>query len=572
MLKKFAQFYKPHKLIFASVLISAILVSIVDLLVPNLTSIIINEAIGKDNVDLFIKISIFMVVIYLIKTALTYYITLQGHMLGVKIEFKMRRNLYDKIMSLPIKFFDNNTVGRLMARITNDLNEISEVAHHGPEELIKMIFLVIGSSILMIRMNVVLALIILILIPIIVVINVYAERKFFKTSMELKLKLADINSQANDAFSGIKQVKSYTNEKFELEKFDKNNDRFFVSKYNFYKVMASFLSMVEGYFGLLNVIAIVCGAYFVLQGNMNVGQLTAFIMYVSLLQQPISKFSNFITEYNKASTGFARYLEVMGLDAQYEKDNALELEDVKGRIEFKNVWFRYDLDGEYTLKDFNLVIEPGQTVALVGESGAGKTTVCNLLNRYYEIEKGQILIDGIDINDYSLSSLRSQIGLVSQDIFIFDGSLYDNISYGDLRKDSNSVKQAAIDAKLEDVIQDQSEGIMSNIGERGSRLSGGQKQRVSLARVFLKNPPVMVLDEATSALDNKTEKEIQAVLEDLSLNRTNIVVAHRLTTIENADKIVVISKDGIEETGKHEELLKNKGVYYDLYNASLRID
>ncbi|MDF9867205.1 ATP-binding cassette subfamily B protein [Bacilli bacterium PM5-3] len=571
MIKKFIKEYKPHLKMFLAVLFSSITISLIDLFIPTLTSVIINNGIGDKQYDLFLKVAVFMIALYLIRVLLTYFVTLKGHMVGVSIEFGMRRKLFDKITSLPVKFFDNNSVGRLMARITNDLNEISEVAHHGPEDLAMVVILVIGSGIMMFRMNATLALVIVILIPLIVIINELSRKKFFETNLDLKIKLSDINSQTNDTFSGIRQVKAFANEEFELEKFDENNDRFYYSKEASYRVMASYFASLKGFFGILSLVVIIFGGYLVSQGQMNVGELTAFIMYVSLFQEPITKFANFITEYNKAASGFSRYLEIMELPAQSESKNAKEIGEVVGKIEFKNVWFRYDENSDYVLKDFNLVIKPGETLALVGESGAGKSTICNLINRYYEIEKGKILIDGINIKEFTLASLRHHIGLVSQDVFIFSGTLYDNIVYGDLTKDTKSVKKACENAKLESLVNELDYGYDSYIGERGVKLSGGQKQRLSLARVFLKNPSIMILDEATSALDNKTEKEIQGVIEKLSKNRTNIVVAHRLSTIENADKIVVVSKNGIEESGTHQELLDKKGQYYQLYNASLKI-
>ncbi|MDL2211801.1 ABC transporter ATP-binding protein/permease [Erysipelotrichaceae bacterium OttesenSCG-928-M19] len=571
MLKKFIREYRPYLKMFLLVLSSSITISLIDLFIPFLTSTLINDGIGARQEGLFMKIAIFMVAIYIIRVALTYFVTLKGHMVGVSIEFSMRRKLFDKITSLPLKFFDNNSVGRLMARITNDLNEISEVAHHGPEDLAMVIIIVIGSGIMMFNMNVTLALVIVILIPLIIVINEFSRKKFFATNLDLKVKLSDINSQANDTFSGIRQVKAFANEEFELDKFDENNDRFYYSKEASYRVMARYFASLKGYFGLMSLVVIILGGYLVANNKMNVGELTAFIMYVNLFQEPVNKFANFITEYNKAASGFSRYLEIMELPVQQESKNARDISEVVGRIEFRNVWFRYDEESDYVLKDFSLTINPGETLALVGESGAGKSTICNLINRYYEIEKGKILIDGINITEFTLASLRHHIGLVSQDVFIFSGSLYDNIIYGDLTKSNNEVIKACENAQLESLVAELPNGYDSNIGERGVKLSGGQKQRLSLARVFLKDPSIMVLDEATSALDNKTEREIQTVLEKLSKNRTNIVVAHRLSTIENADKIVVVSKDGIEEVGTHTELMDKKGHYYKLHSASLKI-
>ncbi|MDR3215735.1 MAG: ABC transporter ATP-binding protein/permease [Bacilli bacterium] len=571
MLRKFLVEYKPYLKMFISVLLASILISFIDLAIPNLTSRIINEGISQQASNVILIIAIIMIILFILRVLLTYFVTLKGHMVGVKIEFSMRRKLFNKITTFPINFFDNTSVGRLMARITNDLNEISEVAHHGPEDLVMMIILVIGSTILMLRMNVILALVIILMIPFIALIQELSRKKFFQTSLDLKVNLSNINSQANDTFSGIRQVKAFNNENYELAKFDENNRGFYQSKKSYYQVMAHYFSQLKAYFGLLSLIVIILGGYLVSIKQMNVGQLTAFIMYVSLFQEPINKFSNFITEYHKAASGYARYLEMMALPSQKEGKNARDIDEIVGKIEFKNVWFRYHKKSDYVLKDFSLTINPGESVALVGESGAGKSTICNLINRYYEIDKGEILIDGINIKEFSLVSLRNHIGLVSQDVFIFSGTFYDNIIYGDLSKNFEDVKLATKEAKLDKVVNSLENGYESYIGERGVKLSGGQKQRLSLARVFLKNPSIMILDEATSALDNKTEKQIQKVIDELSKNRTNLVVAHRLTTIENADKIIVMSKNGVEEVGTHQMLLKQKGLYYTLYNINKKI-
>lgn len=572
MLKKFIQLYKPHLVVFILVLISSIIVSFIDLIIPFITSNLINVTIYNKDANGLKTMAIILVTIFILKSALTYITVLHGHMVGVKIEFKMRRNLYQKILSLPVKYFDNNSVGRLMSRITNDLNEISEVAHHGPEDVLMMVVLFIGSSIMMIIMNVQLALAIIILVPIIIIINGLSRKKFYDTFMQLKSKLANINSQANDTFSGIRQVKSFSNEDYEIKNFDHYNDEFYHAKRNSYLVMAKYFAALRGYFGILSLTTLVFGGYLVFNNEMQVGELTAFIMYTALFQRPIDMFSNFIQDYNKAATGFRRYLDIIELESSENDLGHIELKDVKGHIEFRNVYFKYDDSQEYIFEDFSLEILPGQTIALVGESGAGKTTLCNLLSRYYEIEKGSILIDGIDIRQYTLSSLRTHLGYVSQDVFVFSGTIYDNIIYGDLTKSKQDVILASTRARLDDFIESLAYKYDSYIGERGTKLSGGQKQRLSLARVFLKQPEILILDEATSALDNHTEREIQEVIDDVCQNKTNIVVAHRLSTIKNANKIIVFSKHGILEEGSHEELYNRKQAYYYLYQSSLRID
>ncbi|WP_423364283.1 ABC transporter ATP-binding protein [Mycoplasma sp. P36-A1] len=569
MIKKFIPFYKPRLKRFISVLVVAVCISIIDLLIPNLTSNLINNAIGNNDLNLFYKIGLIMLGLYILRVIFTYFVTLHGHMVGVSIEFEMRKKLFDKITKLPIKFFDENSTGSLMSRITVDLNEISEIAHHGPEELTMLVILVTGSLALMFNMNVKLATIILILVPLVYVINQRSRKKFFNVNLKMKESLARINSSINETFSGIRIVKSYTNESFEVEKFDKGNNGFFNEKKSFYAIMASYMSSFKAYFGVLNLVVIIYGAYLVIQNEMNVGKLTAFIMYVNLFEQPINRFSNFVTEYHKAASGYHRYLDVMEQPEQIDYKDAKVISDIKGKIEFKNVSFKYDKDSDYVLENFNLIVNPGEKVALVGASGAGKTTVCNLLNRFYEIDSGEILIDGINIKNISLQSLRSHIGYVTQDNYIFSGSIFDNVIYGDFRKSKQDVINACEMAKLTDVIASLPEQYNSNIGERGIKLSGGQRQRLSLSRVFLKNPTLMVLDEATSALDNKTEKEIQAVLEKLEENRTSLIVAHRLTTVENADKIVVIGNKGIIEEGNHKSLMELKKAYFALYNVGL---
>lgn len=571
MIKRFLPFYKPRFKMFIAVLISAVLISLIDLFIPNLTSMLINQGIGQNNMDFFIKIAILMVVLYIFRVIFTFFVTLKGHMVGVSIEFEMRKNLFDKMTKLPIKFYDENPIGSLMSRITVDLNEVSEIAHHGPEELVMLVILVIGSITLMFTMNVKLALVILILVPLVYVINQRSMKKFFDVNLKMKEKIGQINSSINETFSGIRIVKSFTNEAYEVKKFDKGNDAFYDTKQRFYSVMAGYMSSFKAYFGVLNLVAIVYGGYLVMQKEMNIGQLTAFIMYVNLFEQPISRFSNFVTEYNKAATGYYRYLQIMDLKDQEDFVNAKDLDYVKGKIEFKDVSFKYEKDGDYILENFNLTINPGESVALVGQSGAGKTTICNLLNRYYEIDKGDILIDGVSIKDITLKSLRQHIGYVTQENYVFSGSIFDNVIYGDFRKTLADVKEACAKAKLSDLIENMPEKYDSYIGERGVKLSGGQKQRISLARVFLKNPTLMVLDEATSALDNKTEKEIQFVLEDLEVNRTCLIVAHRLSTVKNADKIVVVGNKGIIEQGNHEQLIAQEGAYYALYNVGLKL-
>lgn len=564
-MKSFIKLYRPHLALFLTVLFFALIVGVIDLLIPNFTSMLINNGIEHKDMNFFAKLAILMLVLFIIKAILTYMITFYGHMVGVKIEFTLRSNLFKKITSLPIKFFDNTSVGKMMSHLTNDLNEISEVAHHGPENLLMMIVFSMGALIIMFFMNLQLTIAILVFIPIVVVINIIAGKPFYRTNMQLKVNLADINSQANDAFSGIRQVKAFVNEDYEAEMFDKNNDQFLESKRSMYKVMAKYFGSLDVYFGAMTLMVIIYGGYIVYQGNMNIGELTAFIMYVNLFKDPIMKFSNFITEFNKATTGYTRYLRVMELPSQFEYPDAKDIDVVKGDIEFKNVWFRYDEESEYVIKDFNLKINAGESIAFVGESGVGKSTICNLINRYYEIDEGEITIDGVNINEYTLTSLRKNLGLVTQDVYIFSGTIYENILYGDLEKSEEEVVQAARHAHLSKLIAKLPDGFASYIGERGTKLSGGQKQRISLARVFLKNPNILILDEATSALDNETEKEIQKVIDEVSKNKTNLIVAHRLSTIKDVNRIVVMGKEGVLEIGSHDELMAKKGHYYSLY-------
>jgi len=454
--------------------------------------------------------------------------------------------------------------------MVNDLNEIAELAHHGPEDLFLSLIMLIGSFFMLITVEWRLALIVYVLVPVMLWFAIKYRRKMNEAFKDVRVKIADINAQLENSISGIRVAKSFTNEEYEKEKFRAGNKRFRNSKYVSYKSMAVFQTGIEFFSTMLNVVVISAGGYFIYRGLMNVADLLAFMMYVSVFLQPIRRLSNFMQQFESGMTGIERFAEIMEIKPEItDAPDAVELTDVKGDIEFQNVSFSYD-GNEKVLENINIRIPAGKTVALVGPSGGGKTTLCHLIPRFYEVKEGRILIDGRDIREYTLKSLRKNIGLVQQDIFLFAGTIGENILYGNVEASREEMIEAAKRANIHDFIMSLPNGYDTNVGERGIRLSGGQKQRISIARVFLKNPPILILDEATSSLDNETEIRIQQALEELSKGRTTLVIAHRLSTIKNADEIIVLTEDGIVEQGTHEQLMEKRGVYYNLYQAQFK--
>lgn len=570
MIKKFISYYKPHKKLFFIDLICAFMISGVDLVFPVATANMINDYIPNRELNSILTLGAVLFGLFIIRAMCQYIVDYWGHVVGVRIEQDMRRDIFAHVQKLSLKYFDTYRTGDLMSRIVNDLREISELAHHGPEDLFISLVMLLGSFIMLIQMNIPLTLIIFSLVPIIVFFGIYMRKRLSRAFMREKKNISKVNSQLEDSLSGIRVTKAFANEGFEKAKFDENNEKFSLARKRAFKNMGQLTSGVMFLSNVLNLLALIAGGYFVYLNRIDIGQLTAYILYVNYFLKPIHKLMQFTQQYEQGMAGFKRFLEVMSVKPKIEsKENAIKLNKVNGEIEFDNVSFSYD-ENETILDGIDLKIEAGKTLALVGPSGGGKTTICHLIPRFYEIEGGILSIDGKNIKDIDLYSLRKNIGLVSQDVFLFAGTIKENIAYGNLEASDKEIIEAAKKANIHEFIETLSDGYDTDIGERGIRLSGGQKQRLSIARVFLKNPPILILDEATSALDNTTERLIQESLEELSEGRTTLVIAHRLSTIKNADEIVVIDSQGIKERGNHESLLRQNGIYSSLYNMQFK--
>jgi len=568
MIKKFITYYLPYKKLFILDISAAVLIALLDLVTPRFSNYLISSLIPSQNVSLLLKWSLIIAMVFSVRVSLQYVVEYWGHVLGVKMEYDMRKEMFAHIQTLPISFFDNTKVGKLMSRLVNDLNDISEVAHHGPEDLLISAVLLVGSFIMMYMTSWQLAVVMTILVPLMIIVGVRQNLKFRRAFRVMREKLSEINAQAEDNFSGIRVVKAFNAEEREEELFSVGNENFAISRKSALRVMASFGVTVKFFISLIQLTVFLIGGYLVIKGHMTLGGLVEFLLYVQLFQQPITRISSFIMQYNQAMAGFERFLGVMDIDSQKDVRDALSLSQVKGKIEFREVSFQYgDQNGNHVLSKINFTVQPGTTVAFVGPSGSGKTTLCSLIPRFYEVEHGQILLDDTDVSKINLKNLRSHVGIVQQDVFIFAGTIGQNIQYGRPDATTAEIITAAKQANAWEFITVLPDGMDTYIGERGVKLSGGQKQRLSLARIFLKNPKILLLDEATSALDNTTEKQIQVTLDELSANRTTFVIAHRLSTITHADEIFVLTKKGIVERGTHSELLRKQGVYYSLYHT-----
>lgn len=565
MLKRFIRYYKPYKKLFILDLLAAFLVSACDLFYPMITRNIINDVIPNKQIKLLFVFAIVLTLIFLIKAGLNYFMQYWGHVVGVRMQADMRRDLFDKLQDMPNKYFDNNKTGVIMSRIINDLLDISELAHHGPEDLFISLVMLVGSFIILCTINVPLTIITFAIIPFLLFYTIHKRNKMKKAFKETRVKTGEVNATIENSISGVRVTKSFGNKAYEMEKFDKSNGIFKKAREHAYKAMAEYFSGMFFLVDMLELIVLIAAGYFTYLGKINVGDFAAYLLYIKMFLQPIRKLINFNEMFQNGMSGFERYEEIMNEENEKEIPNAKDLKDVKGKITIKDVTFRYD-NKESILENFNLDIEAGKMVALVGPSGGGKTTICNLIPRFYDYESGQSFIDDVDISTVTLKSLRENIGIVQQDVFLFTGTIKENIMYGNPNATDEEVIEAAKNACLHDFIMGLEDGYDTFIGERGVKLSGGQKQRISIARVFLKNPAILILDEATSALDNVTEYEIQKALEELSKDRTTLVVAHRLSTVKNSDEIVVLTDKGIEERGTHEELIKLGGVYSNLHN------
>ncbi|WP_352404759.1 ABC transporter ATP-binding protein [Sporanaerobacter acetigenes] len=571
MLKKFISYYKPHMKLFILDMVCAFFISVLDLVFPVVTKNFINDYIPNGNIELLYKWTIYLAILFVLRYISQYIVNYYGHVVGVRIEHDMRKDVFAHLQTLSFTYFDNNKTGHIMSRIVNDLREITELAHHGPEDLFISLVMLIGSFIILMRIEWRLTLIIFAFVPLMVWFAISKRNKMSESFRQVRKRIANVNSQLENSISGIRVAKSFTNEDYEIEKFDENNIEFKEAREASYKVMAEFMSGINFMSNILNLIVLSLGGIFVYKGYIDYGELVAYLLFVNYFLQPIRRLTEFAQQYQDGMTGFERFIEIMNIEPDIkDKEDAVELKDVKGEIEFKNVSFSYSNGKETIFSGINLDIKQGKTVAIVGPSGAGKTTLCHLIPRFYEIDEGQILIDEIDIRDIKLKSLRQNIGLVQQDVFLFTGTIKDNILYGNPEASDEEIVEAAKEASIHDFIMTLPNDYDTYIGEKGVMLSGGQKQRISIARLFLKNPPILILDEATSALDNETEIAIQKSLEELSHGRTVLVIAHRLSTIKNADEIVVLTDKGIEEKGRHEELLEKNGVYASLYKSQFK--
>lgn len=567
MLKRFFSYYKPYKALFTLDFSAAIVVAMLELAFPIMVQRVVDTILPTGDWSLIILVSIGLLGIYAINTVLHFIVTYYGHKLGTNIETDMRRDLYDHLQKQSFSYFDNRETGKLITRLTSDLFEIAEVAHHGPEDVFITLFTLTGAFLLMMSVHVPLAIMTFVLVPFIALAVAFFNKKMTQVNTRIYDDLAGFSAGIEASVGGVRVVQAFSNQEFENERFAELNTAYRKSKYLFYKMMA--VSHSYNYFlmRLISLFALFFGAYYTIQGEISYGDLVAFILFANVFVRPIEKVNTMIESYPKGIAGFKRLLEEMGIQPEIkDAPDAEDVESLKGDIEYDGVSFSYE-ENQTILEDISLSIKAGETIAFVGPSGAGKTTICNLLPRFYEIDSGSITVDGKNIREITLQSLREQIGVVQQDVFLFPGTIKENILYGKLDATDEDVLNAVKMANLEDVVKRLPRGLNTVIGERGVKLSGGQKQRLSIARMFLKNPPILILDEATSALDTETEQAIQEALDSLSKGRTTLIIAHRLATIKNADRIVVVSENGIEEEGSHDELIDKKGAYKALYDA-----
>ncbi|CDF57474.1 ABC transporter ATP-binding protein [Thermobrachium celere] len=567
MIRSFVKYYKPHIALFILDMICAVLIAATDLIYPMITRRFINIIIPSKNISLIFKLGIILFILYVLRMIFEYIVGYYGHVLGVRMEYDMRRDMFSHVQTLPISYFDNTKTGQIMSRIVNDLNEISELAHHGPEDIFISSLMILGSFILLLRLNVKLTLIVFTVIPFMIYFTIKYNSKMRRNFRQIRESLADVNSRLEDSISGIRVVKSFTNEEYEIDKFDEGNNQFKYLRTKSVKYIGILHGGINFFSNISTLIALVAGGYYVSKGEILVGDLVAYLLYIGQFLQPIKRLAQFVEQYQRGMAGFKRFYEVMNIKPDiFDKDDAITLDKVRGKVEFKNVSFSYN-DKKTVLENINLKVEAGESIAIVGPSGVGKTTLCSLIPRFYDVDSGNIYIDDIDVKDIKLKSLRQNIGIVQQDVFLFAGTIRENIAYGKLDATDEEIINAAKAANAHDFIMELEDGYDTYIGERGVKLSGGQKQRISIARMFLKNPPILILDEATSSLDNQSEAIIQKSIEELSKNRTTFIIAHRLATVKNAKRIIVLTENGIEEEGTHKELMEKKGVYYELYKT-----
>jgi len=573
--RKFLSYYKPYLRLFFSDLVCAIIVSVISLILPLCARYITQNVLADPTPNALSQIygmGAVMLVLVLIQTACNTFVDYQGHMMGTYMESDMRSELFEHYQKLSFSFYDEQKTGQLMTRLTNDLFGISEMYHHVPEELIIALLKFVGAFVILIHINVQLTFVIFVFMPVMAVYALYFNRRMNVSLRRSKDRVGDINAQVEDMLAGIRVVKSFSNEAIEQKKFAYENSRFVESRRNDYRNEAYFYEGMVTFIQLITVAIIILGGVAIVNASLDLADLITYLLFVAILIDPIQKFANLARLYQEGITGYTRFMEVLEVQPDIQDStDAIELTHIRGNIEFRNVSFKYREDHNYVVKNISLDIKAGEYVALVGSSGVGKTTLCSLIPRFYEVREGEILLDGKNINDIRLRSLRQNIGVVQQDVYLFAGTIADNIRYGKLDASMDEIVEAAKKAYAHDFIMTLPDGYDTDIGQRGVKLSGGQKQRLSIARVFLKNPPVIILDEATSALDNESEKAIRESLEMLTNNRTTLVIAHRLSTVRNAQRILVLTDGGINEQGTHEELIALEGAYANLYNMQLEI-
>ncbi len=567
-LRIFISYYRPHWKIFALDMACALCISLIDLAFPFVSRFAMSELLPGKLFQVFFVVMAAMAAAYVLKSVFYYTVAFWGHLLGVRMEADIRRDLFSHMQDLSFSFYDKHRTGQLMSRVTGDLFEITELAHHGPEDLFISTVTLVGAFLVMLSIRWELALVVFSVIPLFLIFTVITRRKMMAASTEVKVKLAGINGEVESSISGMRTAKAFANEAAEQEKFRQANDLFRGAKRGYYKAMATYQAGLEFAMGIMSVLVIAFGGFLIMEGKMDLIDLTTFTLYVTTFITPIRKLSAFVEQFMQGMAGFQRFVELMRVDPDIQDaPGAQEVREVKGDIWVDDVTFRYDPDSEPVLEHVSLHVKPGETIAVVGPSGGGKSTLCQLIPRFYDVTEGRILLDGQDVRDLQQHSLRAQIGIVQQDVFLFAGTIYDNIRYGRPDATEEEIFEAAKRAEIYDDILEMSNGFQTYVGERGVMLSGGQKQRISIARIFLKDPPILILDEATSALDSVTEARIQGAFDELAKGRTTLIIAHRLSTIRSAGRIIVIDGSGIQEEGTHAELMSKGGEYAQLYEA-----
>lgn len=572
-MKKFLSYYKKYKLLFIKDMFCAMLSAIITLIYPLITRYITGTILNQPNISYhkIYSLGIFMIVLIIIEYFCNYFIGYLGHVMGVYMERDLRNELFNHYQKLSFCFYDEQNTGQLMSRLTNDLFSLTELYHHGPEDIVISLIKFIGAFVLLSFINIKLTLLLFAILPIMFVFTWYYNKKMKKAFKVNKQRIGDINARIEDNLSGIRVVKSFTNEAKELDKFKEHNENYVSAKKNSYYYMGRYHAGLTAFTSLMSVAVIVLGTLFISYDTITVADLIAFLLYINNLIDPVKKLLNFTEQFQEGVTGFERFMEIMEIEPDIkDSNNPLILDNIRGDVTFENVSFSYNKQAPYILNNVNLDVKAGDYIAFVGSSGVGKTTICSLIPRFYEASKGRVLIDGYDVKDIELDSLRKYIGIVQQDVYLFSGSIMENIRYGNLLASDEEVIEAAKKANAHDFIMELSDGYDTDCGQRGVKLSGGQKQRISIARVFLKNPPILIFDEATSALDNESEMIVQQSLEKLAKNRTTFVIAHRLSTIKNAKHICVLTENGISEEGCHEDLLAINGQYASLYKMQFK--